>query len=1058
MNKGMQAMRRLLSRRMAESAVLLMPVLVAPATAAVTWDGGSSVNASWQTLTNWVGDVLPTFNNTLDVNFYAAGTVNRTTFMGTSSTIKSLNFTADADLNISIRLTSTASSTTARHLSFGGAGGAAITSVAGAAGNFTLGVAGGNVILLENLTISHNGSGTLTINRPITGTGFSLTRSGTGGVVTLSATNTYSGYTTIAQGTLSLGAGGMISNSPVITVASGAVFVVPSTGFTLGSARALQGSGSISGNVTASSGSGIIPGDNGTVGTLTFNNGLNLSEASALAFDLSSSPLSGNDQIVVSGSVTNSGNTVVALKGLSSGILGAGTYTLMTYASRGGSGTFVLDQPYANVTLNVNQTNLTLTVGTGGGVTSKAWIGGNGNAWDIATSMNWTYSGSVAAAVYNDGEAVTFDDSTTNLTMNLGVTVAPAHVTVNAVQSYMMTGPGKIGGSASLTKHGTGELTLSTTNSYSGGTVLNLGTLNVNTAEALGTGTFTVNGGTVNNTSGAAVTVTNSLVINGDFSTDNNQVSEQLIFSSADIALGTAAGSSRTITATAAGTSGLTLVGRIANGASANSIVKLGPGGIVLSGDSTFSGGVTLSEGVLGVNSSSTSAAGPLGAGTLTIGDNTVLTTGGTTARTVSNAVSVLGNVQLGSNTGNGALTLAGAINLNGGTRAIDIYNTAGDTLSGQISNGALTVGSTGNGILTLSGNNTYAGDTVMMNTARLQVGSDANLGVGTNVILNQNSVLTISGSFATRKSFTMGVIEGNAMNPKFSVLAGNTLMLNGPVSGVSPYIMRDGGGTLVMASSNYFNTGSVFLQLAGTLCVSNAYALNRTTLKYNGGDFLDNCSGTPLTLAGFEGLEMTGGFSFIGSDDLDLSAMPAAFVQTANNIRTIAVSNNTLMIGGILSTGTNFAGNARVAGGLNKTGIGTLVIKGASDYTNGTRVTAGTLRLAANDALPPGGAVTLAGGKLDMGAFTSTPSSLLVTTNSTLVAGAGHLTFTNQTADAWSANLSITNGLGSYTLRFWPATLTPDQLSHINFEGKAVYLTSDGYVRSIRGTLISVY
>src|SRR5439155_14781577 len=50
------------------------------------------------------------------------------------------------------------------------------------------------------------------------------------------------------------------------------------------------------------------------------------------------------------------------------------------------------------------------------------------------------------------------------------------------------------GGAHSLTKSSTGTLTLSTANSYSGGTVVNAGTLNVNAASALGTGGLALNG------------------------------------------------------------------------------------------------------------------------------------------------------------------------------------------------------------------------------------------------------------------------------------------------------------------------------------------------------------------------------------------------------------------------------------------------------------------------------------------------------------------------------------------------------------------------------------
>ena len=69
-----------------------------------------------------------------------------------------------------------------------------------------------------------------------------------------------------------------------------------------------------------------------------------------------------------------------------------------------------------------------------------------------------------------------------------------------------------------ITYSGTGILTLNQVNTYTGGTTLNSGTLNINNASALGTiaGTFTIAGGTINNTSGGLTTVNYPLALNGD--------------------------------------------------------------------------------------------------------------------------------------------------------------------------------------------------------------------------------------------------------------------------------------------------------------------------------------------------------------------------------------------------------------------------------------------------------------------------------------------------------------------------------------------------------------
>ena len=53
--------------------------------------------------------------------------------------------------------------------------------------------------------------------------------------------------------------------------------------------------------------------------------------------------------------------------------------------------------------------------------------------------------------------------------------------------------------------------------------------------------------------------------------------------------------------------------------------------------------------------------------------------------------------------------------------------------------------------------------------------------------------------------------------------------------------------------------------------------------------------------------------------------------------------------------------------GGIRKTGAGNQILAGQSTYTGGTRIEAGTLTVGATNALPTTGAVTLAGGTLDL-------------------------------------------------------------------------------------------
>jgi len=105
------------------------------------------------------------------------------------------------------------------------------------------------------------------------------------------------------------------------------------------------------------------------------------------------------------------------------------------------------------------------------------WQGdGSLNNWDILTSANWTNLAG-AALTYADGDVVTFDDTgSTTPAVNIVANVKPSAITVNSANNYTLgsTTSGGIGGSARLSKDGAGTLTLTTSNSYSGGTFVSV--------------------------------------------------------------------------------------------------------------------------------------------------------------------------------------------------------------------------------------------------------------------------------------------------------------------------------------------------------------------------------------------------------------------------------------------------------------------------------------------------------------------------------------------------------------------------------------------------------
>ena len=110
------------------------------------------------------------------------------------------------------------------------------------------------------------------------------------------------------------------------------------------------------------------------------------------------------------------------------------------------------------------------------------WTGGmSGNTWDVETSANWKDYSETGSLTYSNGKKVLFDISGNNSTpVNMTGTLSPAALTVNSPVNYEFAGTGSLSGDMMLTKAGTGILTISTNNAYSGATIVNEGVLRLN--------------------------------------------------------------------------------------------------------------------------------------------------------------------------------------------------------------------------------------------------------------------------------------------------------------------------------------------------------------------------------------------------------------------------------------------------------------------------------------------------------------------------------------------------------------------------------------------------
>jgi autotransporter-associated beta strand protein len=194
-----------------------------------------------------------------------------------------------------------------------GGGGAGATAVANVSGGAVTGITitspGTGYTSAPTVTLFGGGYtsaatlGTATIAANISGDLIKLDT----GTLTLTGANTYTNLTKVRGGTLALGSG-YTSATAGYVVTNGATLDVSAFGpFTLSANQSLAGGGTINGSIATSAGVNIYPGGTNKVGTLTFNNDLDLSGGGTCYFDITNNASSGDDQITVGGTLTING-------------------------------------------------------------------------------------------------------------------------------------------------------------------------------------------------------------------------------------------------------------------------------------------------------------------------------------------------------------------------------------------------------------------------------------------------------------------------------------------------------------------------------------------------------------------------------------------------------------------------------------------------------------------------------------------------------------------------------------------------------------------------------
>ncbi|MFL6515525.1 MAG: beta strand repeat-containing protein [Chthoniobacterales bacterium] len=666
--------------------------------------------------------------------------------------------------------------------------------------------------------------------------GFVKTGSGT---EILTNANTYTGPTTVNGGILQVNnSSGSGTGSGNVTVNSGGTLSgLPATGF--------ASAGTVSGVVTVNSGGNVLA-RSGT--TFTFG-GLTLNAGSTTQFNLASPTAINVINITTADALSLAGASTVNIA--NAGGLAAGTYHLFDYngaalssianlslgSMPGGNLLFSLSNNQANTSIDLIVSSI-----------DNQWANDASGNWSVPSNWTSNVPPNAAGAAANflglinqprtatvDGAytvgTITFDNVNTytvaddgvaghGLTMNNGGTagisvltgshIITAPITLaNDLNIFADTGTGltlggsigETGGSRAVVLTGPGSVTLSgtTANTYTGLTTVSSGTLNLNKTsgvDAIGSGGLEIDPGSITNLLASnQISDLASLMVDGTFNIGANS----------DI-VGSLAGGGSVVTATGGtltigGPNGLSsqFDGVISGG---GSIAKSGNGTLTLTGANTFGGAgqtVTINAGQLEWNSDAN-----LGnaANSITFnGGALVFASGFATARSI-----VLNGV--------------GTIDTNNNAAQID----------GTIS-GAGSLAKIGDGILTLTGTNTYSGGTSISggNGSILSVSSLSNLGSGS-LTLSGGAVLATTSTMSLPNAINLGVTggsnqpDGNAVSGIINVTSGTTLT-EGAGSVISGgRLMKDGAGTLELFGANTYNGGTYLHN--GVLVVSNSASL----------------------------------------------------------------------------------------------------------------------------------------------------------------------------------------------------------------------------------------
>jgi fibronectin-binding autotransporter adhesin len=788
------------------------------------------------------GGLLLDVNTSRELGFTKGGT-GRLTLTNTGNSYEFATTVNGGTLEVQGRINETASISVASGATFEVTGSGSLGS-----GGVYAGGGSGSGYISNSGTFEYNSTTDQTLSGIIFGTGV-LIKDNTS-TLTLTGANTYSGATTVSNGTLKLQGDAFFTKNRDYSIASGAVLN-------------LDGGASIAAGTSDISGGGALLVTGGSLGAGANGRDLTLSLGSNALIDIDS-----GGAIVNGGWQAINWNSNLADLNVD-GTLNVGDGATVKVDALTGSGTINKTWGAGTVALQVGVDNGSGTFsGTiGGEVDGAIAFTKSGTGTQTLSGAN-TYAGATtvslgtlklgAASVIPDGSGK--GDVTVNGTLDLNGysetinglsgagtidTIAGGTPTLtvgndNATSTFSGTITNTLG-SLALTKDGTGALTLSGASTYSGGTTLNSGKLTVANSEAIGTGALTLNGGTLSNADGTSVNLDEAIVVTG---------------------------TTAVFTEATAVPNGLTLSGDIT-----------GSGTINLGGSGSGQGArfVNISDNLDGFT-------GTMAFEAVSGGNKILFGAANTTAALALSGIT--GGDYVGFQSANatfGELSGAGGKIIAWNRRLTinqDTDTTFGGVLLDVNTNNKLGFTKGGSGRLTLTGQNSYEFSTIVNGTGTLEVQGRIGETAGITVGSSASFEVTGSGSLGAGGVYNGGGSgSGNISNDgTFEYNSTTDQELSGVISGAG-VLVKDNSSTLTLTGANTYSGGTTLnsgaLDIAhadsalgtGALTLAGGTLNNTSALANNQLDVDIVASGTNAVFAGSGGnLTLNGGVSGAGT------------------------------------------------------------------------------------------------------------------------------------------------------------------------------------------------